>query len=82
MRTAVITAPGQVDLREIPVPDVGESEVLVRVAACGLCTMEANLYAGRMPVYPSAAGHEISGYVERVGSRAAELEDMPRSAPS
>ncbi|MEU1789245.1 alcohol dehydrogenase catalytic domain-containing protein [Streptomyces sparsogenes] len=77
MRTAVITAAGEVDVREIPVPDVGDSEVLVRIAACGVCTMEANLYAGRMPVYPSAAGHEIAGWVERVGEKAAGLEDMP-----
>lgn len=77
MQTAVITAAGQVDIREIPVPDVGESEILVRVAACGICTMEANLYSGRMTVYPAAAGHEISGWVEQVGSRAALLEDLP-----
>ncbi|MBL1099677.1 zinc-dependent alcohol dehydrogenase [Streptomyces coffeae] len=77
MRTAVITAPGQVEIREIPVPDVGDSEVLVRIAACGICTMEANLYAGRMNVYPAAAGHEISGWVEKVGAKAADLEDMP-----
>ncbi|MBI0296726.1 alcohol dehydrogenase catalytic domain-containing protein [Streptomyces sp. PRKS01-29] len=77
MRTAVITAAGQVEIREIPVPDIGDSEVLVRIAACGICTMEANLYAGRMTVYPAAAGHEISGWVERIGAKAAALEDMP-----
>ncbi|MEU1806337.1 zinc-binding dehydrogenase [Streptomyces sp. NPDC019937] len=77
MRTAVITAAGEVELRRIPVPDVGDSEVLVRIAACGICTMEANLYAGRMTVYPAAAGHEISGWVEQVGATAAGLEDMP-----
>ncbi|TVL89227.1 zinc-binding dehydrogenase [Streptomyces sp. SAJ15] len=77
MRTAVITAAGRVEVGEIPVPEVGDSEVLVRIAACGLCTMEGNLYAGRMPVYPTAAGHEVSGWVERIGARAAELEDTP-----
>ncbi|MFI0727592.1 zinc-binding dehydrogenase [Streptomyces sp. NPDC021225] len=77
MRTAVITAPEQVEIREIPVPDVGDSEVLVRIAACGVCTMEANLYAGRMTVYPAAAGHEIAGWVEKVGDKATGLDDMP-----
>ncbi|MFH8370249.1 zinc-binding dehydrogenase [Streptomyces sp. NPDC018031] len=77
MRTAVITAAGQVEIRKIPVPDVGDTEVLIRVAACGLCTMEGNLYAGRMPVYPTAAGHEVAGRVERVGAAAAALEDAP-----
>ncbi|KUJ66222.1 dehydrogenase [Streptomyces albus subsp. albus] len=77
MRSAVITAPGQVEIRNVPVPDVGDTEVLVRVTACGLCTMEGNLYAGRMPVYPTAAGHEISGRVAAVGAAAAQLEDVP-----
>ncbi|MFE2443620.1 zinc-binding dehydrogenase [Streptomyces sp. NPDC021218] len=77
MRTTVITAAGQVEIREIPAPDIGDSEVLVRIAACGICTMEANLYAGRMTVYPAAAGHEISGWVERIGAKAATLADMP-----
>lgn len=77
MRIAVVTSPGQVDLRETPVPECGEQDVLVRIEACGLCTMEASLYRGTMPVYPVAAGHEVSGRVERIGVRAAALEDAP-----
>ena len=77
MRIAVVTSPQKVELRETPVPDCGADDVLVRVEACGLCTMEANLYRGTMPVYPVAAGHEVSGRVERVGARAAALEDSP-----
>lgn len=77
MRIAVVTSPGKAELRETPVPECGDEDVLVRVTACGLCTMEANLYTGAMPIYPVAAGHEVSGRVERVGARAAALEDAP-----
>lgn len=78
MRSAVITAAGHVEVREIPVPEVGDTEILVKVGAVGLCTMEANLYSGRMPIYPTAAGHEISGRVAQVGAAAAELDDAPQ----
>ncbi|MGW6917099.1 zinc-dependent alcohol dehydrogenase [Kitasatospora sp. NPDC054939] len=77
MRIAVVTSPRSLEIRETPVPEIGEDDVLVRVAACGLCTMEAKLYTGAMPVYPVAAGHEVSGRIERVGARAAALEDAP-----
>ncbi|AKJ10263.1 dehydrogenase [Streptomyces incarnatus] len=77
MRIAVVTSPGSVEIRDIPVPGIGEDDVLVRITACGLCTMEAKLYTGAMPVYPVAAGHEVSGRVERIGARAAALEDAP-----
>jgi L-iditol 2-dehydrogenase len=77
MRIAVVTSPGEVELRDTPVPACGDGDVLIRVEACGLCTMEARLFAGAMPVYPVAAGHEVSGRVERVGAHAAALEDAP-----
>ncbi|MEK2490721.1 alcohol dehydrogenase catalytic domain-containing protein [Kitasatospora purpeofusca] len=77
MRIALVTSPGSVEIRETPRPEIGEDDVLVRIAACGLCTMEAKLYTGAMPVYPVAAGHEVSGRVEQVGARAAALEDAP-----
>lgn len=77
MRIALVTSPRSVEIRETPLPEIGEDDVLVRIAACGLCTMEARLYTGAMPVYPVAAGHEVSGRIEQVGSRAAALEDSP-----
>ncbi|MFB7664982.1 zinc-binding dehydrogenase [Kitasatospora sp. NPDC056138] len=77
MRVALVTSPGTVEIRETPLPEMGEDDVLVRISACGLCTMEAKLYTGTMPVYPVAAGHEVSGRIERVGARAAALEDAP-----
>ncbi|MET8101542.1 alcohol dehydrogenase catalytic domain-containing protein [Streptomyces sp. NPDC005236] len=77
MRIALVTSPGSVEISDTPVPEIGEDDVLVRIAACGLCTMEARLYTGEMPVYPVAAGHEVSGRIEQVGARAAALEDAP-----
>ena len=78
MRVAVITGPGQVELRDQPALVCGPEEVLVRVAACGLCTMERRLFTGDKRVYPVAAGHEVSGEVAAVGEAVAGVPGAPR----
>src|SRR5689334_5062972 len=54
---------------EAPVPEIGLTDVLVRVAACGICHSDAHYRAGissiqNLPVTP---GHEIAGTIESVG---------------
>jgi propanol-preferring alcohol dehydrogenase len=54
---------------ELPVPEIGSADVLVRVAACGICHSDAHYRAGisaieHLPVTP---GHEVAGTVEAVG---------------
>ena len=54
---------------EVPLPEIGPSEVLVRVAACGICHSDAHYRAGISPIdpLPVTLGHEVSGRVETVG---------------
>jgi D-arabinose 1-dehydrogenase-like Zn-dependent alcohol dehydrogenase len=54
---------------EVSLPDIGGSEVLVRVAACGICHSDAHYRAGVSPIesLPVTLGHEESGRVETVG---------------
>jgi 2-desacetyl-2-hydroxyethyl bacteriochlorophyllide A dehydrogenase len=58
------------ELQEIPVPSLGEKDILVRVKAAGICHSDAHYRAGKSPVYPlpMTLGHEIAGLVEEVGS--------------
>ena len=37
MKAAVLTKPWEIEIRELPVPEVGENEVLVKVMAVGVC---------------------------------------------
>lgn len=78
MQVAVVTGPGQVELRYEPRPEPGPGDLLVEVAACGLCTMERRLFAGSKRVYPVAPGHEAAGRVIEVGSEVAELPGTPQ----
>ena len=54
---------------ELPVPEIGNADVLVRVAACGICHSDAHYRAGISPIahLPVTPGHEVAGTVERIG---------------
>lgn len=70
MRALRLTRPGRpVELHDVPVPAVGRRDVLVRVAAAGICHSDAHYRAGRSRVdpLPLTLGHEVAGVVERVG---------------
>jgi 2-desacetyl-2-hydroxyethyl bacteriochlorophyllide A dehydrogenase len=66
VRLAVLNAPRRLEVVEQPVPDPATGEVLLRVAGCGVCASELDVWAGSADVdYPRFPGHEVSGVVER-----------------
>jgi alcohol dehydrogenase, propanol-preferring len=71
MRAAVITAYDQpLQIQEVPVPDPGEGEVLVKIEASGLCHTDIHAAHGDwviLPPLPLVPGHEGVGVVERLG---------------
>lgn len=67
MKAAVLVSPGKFEIREMPVPETGKGGILVRLKACGICTLEQRLYSGRMKLpLPVIPGHEASGIIEYV----------------
>ncbi len=74
MKVQVLQATGQVEnrpleLAERPVPRPRSGEVLVKVAACGVCHTELDEIEGRlMPRLPIIPGHEIVGWVVSTGA--------------
>jgi threonine dehydrogenase-like Zn-dependent dehydrogenase len=77
MRTAVLTAPGEMRECEAPVPEPGPGEVLVRVEGCGVCGSSLPLWEGRpwfdYPADPGVPGHEAWGVEAESGRRVAFL---------
>lgn len=64
--------PYSAELRDIPVPEIDEDDLLVSVSAVGVCGSDLHQYAGThsWPVnYPVVLGHEFSGVVARIGDR-------------
>jgi propanol-preferring alcohol dehydrogenase len=71
MKAMVLRALGQpLELADMPMPQVGPADVLVRVRACGIGLTVVNLIAtpGRVTSYPRIPGHEIAGDVVEIGA--------------
>lgn len=64
---AVMTAPRRTELREIPLPEIGPDAGLLRVVASGICGSDWGKYTSDKFV-PCILGHEIVGYVEKLGA--------------
>ncbi|THF80397.1 galactitol-1-phosphate 5-dehydrogenase [Cohnella fermenti] len=71
MRALIYEGPRTMNMREVPIPEPGPDEVLIRVERAGICGSELGGYLGhnslRKP--PLIMGHEFSGVIERVGER-------------
>ena len=71
MRAMVLDRPGTpLTLRERPVPQPGEGEILIEVASCGVCRTDLHVVDGELPdpKLPIVPGHEIVGRVAAIGS--------------
>jgi propanol-preferring alcohol dehydrogenase len=75
MQAMVFTAPGEpLQPRELPVPQPGPGELLVRVHACAVCRTDLHLLDGEVHIErpPRVLGHQVIGTVERTGEDVAE----------
>ncbi|CAM4091586.1 zinc-dependent alcohol dehydrogenase family protein [Paenibacillus alkaliterrae] len=64
----VLKQPGDMEMRQVERPAVGEREVLVKVSACGICGTDRHIYHGTYPAsLPVSIGHEFAGFIEEVG---------------
>jgi len=65
---------------EIAVPEIGASEVLVRVGACGICHSDAHYRSGISSIdsLPVTPGHEVAGRVETVGEQVTHVSPGDR----
>jgi L-iditol 2-dehydrogenase len=67
MRAGVYRGKGRVVVESVPIPEIGEGEVLFRVAACGICGTDIKkIHHGFIPP-PQILGHELAGTVVETG---------------
>lgn len=61
---------------DVPAPEIGPSDVLVRVAAAGICHSDAHYRAGVSEIerLPVTLGHEVAGRVEKIGANVTNVE--------
>src|SRR5690242_11009272 len=80
MRALLLSQYKQLELVDVPIPTAGAGELLVRVAACGICGSDVHGYDGstgrRIP--PLIMGHEAAGVVADVGAGVSEFRPGDR----
>src|SRR5271165_6985519 len=67
MRAGVFREKGVVRVEEVPVPEVRDGEVLIKVAACGICGTDIKKIFQRYVEPPQILGHELAGTVVALG---------------
>lgn len=67
MRAGVYREKGVVRVEEVPVPEVDDGEVLIKVAACGVCGTDIKKIFRRYVEPPQILGHELAGTVAAIG---------------
>ncbi len=76
MRAMLLQEYKKLELVEMPMPQIGPNDLLVRVKACGICGSDIHGYDGstgrRVP--PLVMGHEAAGIVEEKGSQVTGFE--------
>lgn len=81
MKAAVITGVGSVEVTTVDDPACGPREVIVDVAACGLCGTDLHILQGEFaPTLPVVPGHEFAGTVVEIGSQVNEVRVGDRVA--
>ena len=72
MRAIVKTekGPGHIEVRDMPIPEPDETEVLIRVNYAGICGTDIHIWHDAFTYYPPVIlGHEFSGTVAAVGKK-------------
>ena len=80
MKAAVFEKVGVIKVKEVPVPEINDNEVLIKVKYTGICGTDWSIYNGwysadKLPMIP---GHEFSGVIAKVGKNAKGLQEGDR----
>jgi threonine dehydrogenase-like Zn-dependent dehydrogenase len=80
MKAAVFEKIGVVKVKEVPIPEIGDNDVLIKVKLTGICGTDWSIYNGwysadKLPMIP---GHEFSGVIAKLGKNAKGLKEGDR----
>lgn len=76
MLQQVMTEPKKISFREVPVPETGPDQVLVKIKKIGVCGSDIHVFHGTHPYtsYPVTQGHEVSGQIVELGEYVKDLK--------
>jgi propanol-preferring alcohol dehydrogenase len=76
LRTIAPIETDPLELAEVPAPQAGDDQVLIKVSACGVCRTDLHVIEGELPErhLPIIPGHQVVGHVERLGANVTHLK--------
>ena len=84
MRAQVLEEPYKFVLKEVPIPEITDDDVLVKIKYCGICGSDWGSYTGKfadeVECLPLTTGHEYCGVIEKLGKNAQGLKVGDRVA--
>lgn len=82
MKAQIVRAPYQMEYTEVPVPEINDDEVLIKVKVCGICGSDWSIYTGNYSAdkLPMITGHEFWGEIAKVGKNSKGLKVGDRVA--
>ncbi|KAH9852438.1 NADP+-dependent D-mannitol dehydrogenase [Lenzites betulinus] len=79
MKAVYYHKPRDFEIREVPIPQINDDEVLLKVLACGVCGTDQHVHAGEfIAAFPLIPGHEVVGQIVEVGKNVAGFEKGDR----
>ncbi len=85
MKACILEAPAPVEsaplqFKDVPIPEPGPTEVLVKIKVCGVCRTDLHVIEGELPrrKMPVIPGHQVVGIVEKVGAKVHDIKDGAR----
>ncbi|MGI5924594.1 MAG: zinc-dependent alcohol dehydrogenase [Lentisphaeria bacterium] len=76
MKAAQYIKAGEIAYQDVPVSPLGDDELRIKVAYCGICGTDLHIFKGHMDARvraPQAIGHEVSGTVAEVGKNVSDF---------
>lgn len=75
MKAAVWTGVNKIEIKELPIPEIGEEEALLKVRAAGVCVTDYHIISGKLKIGqpPNVQGHEICAEVVKIKSRRKDI---------
>jgi threonine dehydrogenase-like Zn-dependent dehydrogenase len=82
MKAQVVKAPYLMEYVDVPIPEINDDEVLIKIKVCGICGSDWSIYTGKYAAekLPMVTGHEFWGEIAEVGKNAKGLKVGDRVA--
>jgi threonine dehydrogenase-like Zn-dependent dehydrogenase len=79
MKAAVVVRPGKLEIKDVPLPVLGDNDILIKVHTASICNAtDVHIYEGTFEshhdFYPQILGHEVCGPVIAKGSKVTEVK--------